>query len=101
MALAGSGMSRLGDFESGHGCWFPVKTVTGSANVMINKLPANKVGDITTVHVCGTKPPHPDKCTKGSLTVFVNKKSAMRVGDLLAPGGGVMCQGSHSVIAGG
>ena len=44
---------------------------------------------------------HPDKCAKGSLTVFVNKKSAMRVGDILAPGGGVMCQGSHSVIAGG
>lgn len=99
MAAAGSGMSRLGDFESGHGCWFPVVTVTGSPNVMVNKIPANKSGDITVTHVCGTKPPHPDKCSKGSKKVWVNKKMAMRVGDLLAPGGGVMCQGSHSVIA--
>jgi len=97
---AGGGMSKLGDFESGHGCWFPVPVVTGSANVMVNKIPAVKVGDITSIHVCGKKPPHPDKCVKGSLTVFVNKKNSMRIGDLLS-GGAVMAQGSHSVIAGG
>jgi uncharacterized Zn-binding protein involved in type VI secretion len=97
---AGGGMSRIADFESGHDCWFPVPVVTGSANVMINLLPAVKVGDVTSIHTCGTKPPHPDKCVKGSLTVFVNKKNSMRIGDLLS-GGAVMAQGSHSVIAGG
>tara|TARA_B100000029_G_scaffold434837_1_gene448480 strand:+ start:1845 stop:2144 length:300 start_codon:yes stop_codon:yes gene_type:complete len=97
---AGSGISRLGDMESGHQCWHPVKTVTGSANVMINKVPANKVGDITKTHKCGKKPPHPDKCSKGSKTLLINKKPAMRIGDLLSPGGAVMAEGSHSVLAG-
>jgi len=97
---AGSGVSRVGDFESGHDCWFPVPVVTGSANVMINKVQVAKVGDVTGIHVCGKKPPHIDKITKGSLTVFVNKKNVARVGDLLS-GGAVMAQGSHSVIAGG
>ena len=97
---AGSGISRLGDFESGHDCWHPVKTITACKNVMINKVLACTIGDITSIHTCGDKPPHIDKIVKGSLTVFVNKKNVARVGDLLS-GGAVMAQGSHSVIAGG
>tara|TARA_A200000113_G_scaffold213673_1_gene216303 strand:+ start:1487 stop:1786 length:300 start_codon:yes stop_codon:yes gene_type:complete len=96
---AGSGMSRLKDIESGHQCWPPVAVVTGSTNVFVNSIAAIKVGDKTSVHVCGNNPPHPDTCSKGSVTVKVNRKDAMRIGDLLS-GGGVMTQGSHTVLAG-
>lgn len=96
----GAGISRLGDLESGHDCWFPVPTVTSATNVMINKKLACKIGDITSIHVCGNNPPHFDKITKGSATVYVNKKNVARIGDLLT-GGAVMAQGSHSVLAGG
>jgi len=97
---AGSGVSRVGDFESGHDCWPPVPVITGSLDVMINKIQVAKVGDVTGIHVCGTNPPHIDTIVKGSLTVFVNKKNIARVGDLLTFGA-VMAQGSHSVLAGG
>ena len=99
-----SGISRLGDMESGHQCWHPVKTVTGAGAkgtaVLVNKKPANKVGDITKIHKCGKKPPHPDECSKGSKKLMINKKPAMRIGDILKPGGAVMAEGSHSVLAG-
>lgn len=97
---AGSGISRLGDFESGHDCHFPVTTVTASPNVVINKIPACSEGNITAPHNCPDKPPHPDKIVKGSKKVFINKRGAARIGDLLS-GGAVMTQGSHTVLAGG
>jgi uncharacterized Zn-binding protein involved in type VI secretion len=96
---AGAGISRLGDFESGHDCWHPVKTITACKNVMINKVLACTIGDITSIHTCGKKPPHFDKIVKGSKKVLINKRPAARIGDSLT-GGAVMAQGSHSVLAG-
>lgn len=105
MSVAGSGISRLGDFESGHGCWFPVPVVSSVGTVLVNKLPAASVGDVTSAHVCPKKSPHIDQISKGSAKIFVNKRSVARIGDLLkslGPGGvAVMAQGSHSVLAGG
>lgn len=97
---AGGGISRLGDLESGHDCWFPVPTVTASKNVLVNKIPACKQGDTTSIHTCGDKPPHFDKIVKGSKKVLINKRMAARIGDPLT-GGAVMAAGSHSVLAGG
>ena len=73
MSVAGSGISRLGDFESGHGCWFPVPVVSSVGTVLVNKLPAASVGDVTSAHVCPKKPPHIDQISKGSAKIFVNK----------------------------
>lgn len=99
MAVAGSGMSRMKDLESGHQCWPPVPVITGSLNVYVNKIQAVRVGDVTSVHVCGNNPPHTDKCVKGSKTVRINKMDAMRIGDVLSFGA-VMTEGSHTVLAG-
>lgn len=103
--MVGSGMSRLGDLESGHGCYYPVPIVSTAGTVLVNKIPAAAVGDVTSTHTCPKKPTHIDMISKGSKTVFVNKKSSARIGDVLkslGPGGpAVMAQGSHSVLAGG
>lgn len=100
MAAAGSGISRLGDFESGHGCWHPVSMAEASTNVLVNKKFACKVGDKSIPHTCPDKGTHPDSVVKGSAKIFVNKKPVARIGDALS-GGAVMVQGSHTVLAGG
>ena len=96
----GSPICRLGDMESGHQCYYPVVTVTCSPSVYVNKIGACHVGNITKTHKCPKKPSHPDKIVKGSKTVRIHKKSAAQIGSLLAPGGAVMCEGSHSVYTG-
>ena len=103
--MVGSGMSRLGDFESGHGCWHPVPIASTVGTVLVNKIPAAQVGDVTAPHICPKKSPHIDQISKGSKTIVVNKRPAARIGDTLkslGPGGvAVLAQGSHSVLAGG
>lgn len=96
---AGSGISRLTDLTSGHQCFHPVPGASASKNVFVNKLGVHTISNKTKPHKCGPIV-HPDVMTKGSMTVHVNKKSVMRIGDLLAPGGAVMAQGSHTVFAG-
>lgn len=96
--IVGRGISRLGDFSSGHDCYLPTIGARASRNVYVNKLPAHKVGDRMVPHFCKTG--HADVMAKGSTTVRVNKTGVMRVGDVLAPGGAVMTQGSHNVLSG-
>lgn len=98
--MAGSGISRIKDLESGHQCWPPVPVITGSLNVFVNKKAVCRVGDVTSIHVCGKNPPHTDTCVKGSTMVFCNGTAVMRIGDTLSFGA-VMTQGSHTVLAGG
>ena len=99
MALAPSGISRLGDLESGHQCYYPVVLVTASPNVVVNKIFAGMEGCITVPHSCPKKPPHPDIIMKGSIKVRINKVGAAQIGSILQPGAAVMCEGSHSVYA--
>ena len=98
MALIGRGMSRLGDFHSGHGCYAPVPGAKASKNVFVNKLPAHKTGDKMVFHSCKTG--HPDVMAVGSKIVRVNKLGAMRIGDICVPGGAVMTQGAVNVLSG-
>lgn len=93
-----TGMSRLGDITTGHGCHAPVIGATASPNVMVNKMPAHKVGDTTVPHTCGTDV-HPDVMSVGAATVMVNGSPAMKIGGLLTPGG-TMAEGSHNVFIG-
>lgn len=99
MALAPSGISRLGDLESGHQCYYPVVLVTASPNVAVNKIFAGMEGCITKTHSCPKKPPHIDVVKKGSIKVRINKVGAAQIGSILQPGAAVMCEGSHSVYA--
>lgn len=104
------GQGRVGDRSQApldaHGCPscpHPVvgPAVQGSPNVMVNGMPAVRLGD-QGLHTacCG-----PNKWTavKGSATVFINHMPAHRLGDLDAHCGGVgqLIEGSPNVIVGG
>ncbi|WP_297099560.1 PAAR domain-containing protein [uncultured Draconibacterium sp.] len=66
----------------------------GEPTVMIEGLPAARVGDMATC----TGPP--DTIAMGSGTVFIGGMPAARVGDLTAHGGSIV-MGSATVIIGG
>lgn len=66
----------------------------GSPTVLIEGLPAARVGDMAT---CSGPP---DTIIVGSGTVLIGGMSAARVGDLTAHGGSII-MGSATVIIGG
>ena len=90
-------MSRIGDITTGHGCHAPSIGITASPNVLINGLPAHKVGDTFSPHTCGNDV-HSDVAVVGSVRVIINGTGAMRLGDTLAPGG-AMAEASWTVFA--
>lgn len=65
----------------------------GSPNVLINGMPAARVGDMA---VCVGPP---DRIAKGSTTVLINNKPAARLGDRTAHGG-VIVTGMPNVLIG-
>lgn len=65
-----------------------------SANVLINDLPAAKMGDML---VCVGPP---DSIVQGSATVLINGTPAARMGDATAHGGQILL-GALNVIIGG
>lgn len=97
--------ARLGDTSTGHGCWPPRESTTGSPDVKINKQPAHRVDDLWAAHTCDAIPEtHAGKCKTGSSTVFVNGKPLARIGDLIACDNlstDVIAQGSGNVFVGG
>lgn len=83
--------AKLGDLHSG----LTLPSITGSPNVIINALPANRQTDLW------NPPPFPPiPCVVGSSTVFINGLAAARIGDNLADGSSVIT-GSPNVIIGG
>lgn len=92
-------VARIGDpFDCGD------FSAAGSGDVFINNIPATRLGDATTGHVCGP----PTINMVGSGTVFVNNLPLCRVGDALVPHGtcagpphgGAFAAGSPDVFAG-
>ncbi len=85
------------------GCPHPAigPAVQGSPNVLVNFMPAVRVGDMG-IHAacCG---PNIWTATKGSATVLINFMPAHRMGDMDQHCGGVgfMIEGSTNVIVGG
>ncbi|WP_349678991.1 MULTISPECIES: PAAR domain-containing protein [unclassified Pseudomonas] len=83
--------ARLSDVNAcpmtGHG---PNPTVTGSPDVLINSLPALRVGDSS---ACG------DTVAVGSATVFINGQPLAYLGSATAHGG-VIITGSGDVLTG-
>lgn len=90
--------SRKGDQCSGHGCFPPRPSTSGSPNVFINGIPALRQDDTYATHCCGDSC-HPGKQSSGSSTVFVNGKPLARVGDSVSCGS-VTAQGSSNVFVG-
>lgn len=91
--------SRKGDICTGHDCFPPRVSDSGSPNVFINGIPALRVGDHYVTHQCGHSS-HDSVVAAGSSTVFVNGKPLARIADSIACGSAVG-QGSSNVFAGG
>jgi uncharacterized Zn-binding protein involved in type VI secretion len=89
-------MHRVGDNCTGHGCFPPRPANSGSPSVLINSIPAVRVGDSYNVHCCGPAC-HSGVVSSGSGSVLINSKPAARVGDSVSCGGNVS-QGSGSVM---
>lgn len=97
-------VTRLSDPCSGHECFPPRSSSSGSPNVFVNGLAAHRQGDGWSAHTCT----HPDQphgthagnLSSGSSTVFCNSKQLGRVGDPVSCGSSV-AGGSSNVFAGG
>ncbi len=97
-------VTRLGDICTGHECFPPRNSTSGSPNVFVNSIPAHRQGDSWLAHTCT----HPDvphgthggSLASGSSTVYVNNRQLGRIGDPVSCGSSVAA-GSTNVFAGG
>lgn len=93
-----AGITRIGDYNTGHDQCPPVSLISGSGNVFIDGKGAATVGSIYAPHGCEHHSTHSGYISGGSSTVFANGKGLGRVGDPVSCGGYV-AQGSGSVFA--
>lgn len=91
---------RLGDMQSGHGCFPPTNSTRGSNNVMVNGRPALTVGSSYVPHCCPKQGCHPVTQARGSSSVRINGKPVARIGDKVGCGGSLIV-GSGNVLTGG
>lgn len=92
------GVSREGDFCSGHADFPPRPSDTGSANVTANGRPLLRQFDHFAIH-CNPHECHDGFAALGSSTVFCNGEPVMRVGDPISCGS-VCANGSATVFCG-
>ena len=92
-------VTRLGDLDSGEGCFPPRPSIQASPNVFVNQIPVHCQGHQRAVHCCGPYC-HAAPLAKGSLSVFANGVGVGRVGDPVACGAQITV-GSTDVFAGG
>lgn len=81
-----SGIVRLTDLCTGHGCYPARSNVEASTNSIVNNLGIHRVGDNWETHGCGTCVPHGAIQATGSPNVSVNDRPIARVGDNLSCG---------------
>lgn len=94
------GIVRLGDNDSGHGCWPSRPNTQASSNVFVNSTGCHRVGDAWDTHCCPSIPEcHSSVAATGSSTVFANGKAVCRAGDSVACGS-TMVGCSGNVFAG-
>ena len=94
-------VTRLGDLGSGHGCFPPRVSTSGSSTGFVNNIAVHRSTDTWAVHVCVTDgSSHSSNLASGSSTVFANNLQVGRIGDPVACGS-VVAQGSGNVYAGG
>lgn len=94
------GVARLGDSDTGEGCFPPRVCDSGSGNVFVNNIAAHRQGDHWVVHCCPGDGCHDATCAAGSGTVYCNNKPLARIGDPVACGA-TIAAGSGNVFAGG
>ncbi|MBF9000105.1 MULTISPECIES: PAAR domain-containing protein [Vibrio] len=95
--------ARVGDIDTGHGCFPPTAVTAGSGDVFINGIASVRVGDPLQMHACPcpTMPhgAHGRSMAAGSSTVKINGLAAVRVGDAVDCGG-TIAVGSGNVNIG-
>jgi uncharacterized Zn-binding protein involved in type VI secretion len=64
--------TRMGDICSGHGCFPPRPSCSGSPSVFCNSLPVKRMGDIFLPHACPGSPPHMGIQALGCPSVMAN-----------------------------
>jgi uncharacterized Zn-binding protein involved in type VI secretion len=89
---------RISDLCSGHDCFPPRPSTSGSNNVFVNSLAWHRKGDAYAAHTCGDNT-HRAVSVRGSAGVYVNSRSAVRVSDALSCGS-VAARGSPNVYCG-
>lgn len=91
-------VARLGDPDTGHGCFPSRPNVGASGNVFVNGMGVHRVGDPYDTHCCGPAC-HGASLSGGSGTVFVNGMACGRIGDPVDCGSSIAA-GSGNVFAG-
>ncbi|MBQ3653692.1 MAG: PAAR domain-containing protein [Synergistaceae bacterium] len=97
-------VTRLRDICTGHECFPPRASTSGSPNVFVNNTPVHREGDSWSAHTC-THPDtphgtHSGTLSSGSSTVYVNARQLGRIGDPVSCGS-IVATGSKNVFAGG
>ena len=77
--------TRLTDVCTGHSCYPPRPSITGSPDVFTNNLNQMRLTDLYAVHCCSGC--HGGYLAAGSGSVFVNNLPAGREGDAVSCGG--------------
>ena len=93
-------LAFLGSAVMGHQTFTPTATILGSPTVLVNSIPAHRVGDMSVPHPGVIAPPHPVVTSLGSMTCLINSMPAARLGDLCACTS-MIAMGSPTVIVGG
>lgn len=88
-----------GSIDTGHDCFPPRVSISGSPNVYANGIVVHRQGDQWAVHCCGQSC-HSSILSSGSSSVYVNGKQLGRIGDPVACGSTVN-SGASNVFAGG
>lgn len=88
--------ARLGDMCTGHGCFPPRSSITGSSDTFIDGIPALRMGDKYDTHCCVTC--HDGQVVGGSGTTFINGMPAARMGDALDCGSQIAIGSSTTFI---
>jgi len=87
---------RTTDLCTGHSCYPPRRSKTGSPDVIINDKLAHRLGDSWNTHSCG-RYGHKGETVTASMYVIINDKGCARIGDDVSCGSVIMT-GSNDVI---
>lgn len=94
---SGRPVSRKGDTCTGHGCFPPRASTSGSPDVFIGGVPMLRVSDSYATHTCGRNT-HGGSQAEGAPFAFANGLSIARVGDGVSCGSAV-AEGSDFVFS--
>lgn len=96
-----TGCVRVGDWNSGHGCWPPSPAILGTApTVFVNGLQPIMNGDMFLVHACPMPPnAHVPHGIATTATVFFDGNRPCQIGDP-TDCAAVIITGSSNVIIG-